>query len=243
MSSDAAYFPNALTGIADERESADSKPQAIISVPSEHNARNLVADAPSETIAEVDKASDEDLLEQIHGGSRDALAILFRRCARTVRAIAYRILHDASEADDLVQEVFLFIFRKAKLFDRTKGSARSWMVQVTYHRAFDRHRHLVSRHFYHGLELDAPAAAALRTEIAFYEQSLEGTVGKETLARIEESLSDDQHQTLRLYFFEGYTIDEIAQETGQSPGNVRHHYYRALEKMRKLIFPPNLAAK
>ena len=141
------------------------------------------------------------------------------------------------------QEVFIFIFRKIGLFDSTKGSARSWIVQITYHRAIDRRRQLISRHFYDGLDLKAPAAAALHTEIAFYERTLEGTLGKAMVQGIEESLSSDQRETLRLHFFEGYTIEEIAQKMVQTPGNIRNHYYRALEKMRKLIFSPKLPPK
>ena len=83
----------------------------------------------------------------------EALSLLFRRYAHMVRAVAERILRDASEAEDLVQEVFLFVFRKGALFDPERGSARSWLAQVTYHRAFDRRRYLVSRHFYSNLEL------------------------------------------------------------------------------------------
>jgi len=160
-----------------------------------------------------------------------------------VRTVAYRILRNEAEADDLLQEVFLFVFRKVDLFDSAKGSARSWIVQITYHRAIDRRRQLMSRHFYDGLDLEAPAAAALNIEIAFYERSLEGTLGQTLLRQIEESLSEYQRETLRLHFFEGYTIEEIAERMCQTPGNIRNHYYRALEKMRKMIFSAKLPSK
>jgi RNA polymerase sigma-70 factor (ECF subfamily) len=242
MTSEAAYFPDTLATSVNEREFLDRKAQSSADSPEDqvHSART---GSVVDTSAPITELSDEVLLEQIGFGIREALAILFRRYARVVRTIAHRILRDASEAEDLLQEVFLYIFRKAELFDSAKGSARSWIVQVTYHRAIDRRRHLISRHFYHAVDLETSAATALYTEIAFYEQSLEGMVGKETMARIEESLSEDQRRTLQLFFFEGYTIEEIAQERGESPGNIRHHYYRALEKMRKLIFTPKLASK
>jgi RNA polymerase sigma-70 factor (ECF subfamily) len=50
------------------------------------------------------------------------------------------------------------------------------------------------------------------------------------------SLSVDQKQTLRLFFMEGYSLDEIAAKLGQSVGNVKHHYFRGLEKLRKELF-------
>src|SRR6185437_13563896 len=67
--------------------------------------------------------SDEFLLDQLSRGNQSALVLLFRRYARMVRSVAYRIIRDAAEADDLLQEVFLFIFRKSSLFDPERGSA------------------------------------------------------------------------------------------------------------------------
>jgi RNA polymerase sigma-70 factor (ECF subfamily) len=64
---------------------------------------------------------------------------------------------------------------------------------------------------------------------ANYDQSVEGVLGKKVLA----SLTAEQRETLRLYFVEGYTFAEIAEKLGQSFFNVRHHYYRSLEKLRK----------
>jgi RNA polymerase sigma-70 factor, ECF subfamily len=74
--------------------------------------------------------SDEFLLACVRDGDRDALGRLFRKHARAVRNVAYRILHSEAEADDLVQEVFLYIFRKAALFSPTQGRAATWILQI-----------------------------------------------------------------------------------------------------------------
>ena len=192
-----------------------------------------------------EETSDEFLLEQLREGKDSALALLFRRYARMVRAVAFRILRDPAEAEDLLQEVFLFIFRKASLFDATRGSARSWIVQVTYHRAIDRRRHLTSRRFYASADLDEALLSIEEpaTDTAFYERTIEGALGTEFLKRIEEALSSDQRGTLQLYFFEGHTFEEIAERIGQTVGNVRNHYYRALERIRKLVFRQELREK
>src|SRR6202795_2814694 len=92
--------------------------------------------------------SDESLLRQIGIGDGDALAALFERYARLTRSVAVRILRDAAEAEDLVQELFLYIQRKCAIFDSSKSTARSWIVQMAYHRALDRRRYLKSREFY-----------------------------------------------------------------------------------------------
>lgn len=126
-----------------------------------------------------------------------------------------------------------------------RRSARSWIVQVTYHRAIDRRRHLASRNFYLNAELDEALVAIEEpmADTAFYERSIEGMLGIEMLGRIEEALSRDQLRTIQLYFFDGYSFEEIADLTGQTAGNVRNHYYRGLERIRKLIFKPKPRTK
>jgi len=74
------------------------------------------------------ESSDEDLLLQLSNGKKEALSILFQRHARAIHGVARRILKDDSEAEDLLQELFLFIFQKAKSFDATKGSGTSRMA-------------------------------------------------------------------------------------------------------------------
>jgi RNA polymerase sigma-70 factor (ECF subfamily) len=188
---------------------------------------------------------DANLLAQVCEGNQGAaLAVLFRRYARMVLAIAGRILRNDAEAEDLLQEVFLFIFRKAALFDPTRGEARSWIAQLTYHRAIDRRRHLASRGFYAAADLDEALLAIEQPMVtAFYERTVEGALGSDLSKRIEEVISDDQRRTLQLYFFEGYTFEEIAERLGQTVGNARNHYYRALERIRKLVFGPKLREK
>jgi len=185
--------------------------------------------------------SDELLLAQISVGSSEALSTLFRRYARLVRSVALRILRDNSEADDLLQDIFLFIHRKAGTFDPSKCYARSWIVQMTYHRAFDKRRALQARHFYTQIDLDEGA-------VVFDSRSnaIEGTdfpyelVGHTTIQGLLDSLTEDQRNTLSLHFYEGYTFAEIASKLDQSLGNIRNHYYRGLEKLRKQVFPAKL---
>ena len=97
---------------------------------------------------------DEVLMARTVDGDKEALGCLFHRYARLVRAVGYKILRDDSEADDLLQDVFLFIHQKSAVFDSSKSSPRSWIVQMAYHRAIDRRRYLDSRHFYAQVDLE-----------------------------------------------------------------------------------------
>ena len=227
MSSEAAYFPDALARTPDATEEISE------SADIQRDSRKTAAEN-----AQLLDTSDEWLLERVSEGESEALGQLFRRYACVVRNIAYRILRDEAEADDLVQEVFLFVFRKVGLFDPALGSGRAWLVQVAYHRAFDRRRHLTSRRFYSNLELEE--ASLLAKEPAAlswaYDHTIEAAIGQDALRRIEASLSEVQRRVLQLRFFDGHTMEEIAAIIGQSAGNVRNHYYRALEKMRREVF-------
>jgi RNA polymerase sigma-70 factor (ECF subfamily) len=221
--------PSELQGRSTERDhslSADRLgveriAEAAIPVPKTHFAPN--------------EQSDEILLERIVAGDKDALAVLFRRYARSVRAVACRILRDFAEADDLVQEVFLHINRKCVQFDPAKGSAKAWITQIAYRRSIDHRRHLCSRSFYTQLSIDDPSleVADLQANGVPYEESIEAVFGSAGIEKLKRALSKDQLDTIELHFFGGLTIEEIAVRLSQQPGNVRNHYYRALEKLRK----------
>ena len=126
------------------------------------------------------EVSDEALMTLIGEDDREALASLFRRYARIVRGVAYRVLRDTSEADDLLQDIFLLIHRKCGTFDTSRGPARFWILQMTYHRAIARRRYLNSRHFYTRVDLDdvGRELAAPRTGCSGVVDSSDGLLGK-----------------------------------------------------------------
>ena len=180
--------------------------------------------------------SDESLISQICAGNGEALAALFERYARLIRSVGLRILRDAAEAEDLVQDLFLYIQRKCGMFDSSKSGAKSWIVQMAYHRALDRRRYLKSREFYAQPYFPANGAQVVGKPTTENDYSAEAVFGRNGLDKIVNALSADQRETLRLHFFEGYTLLEVSEKLGQPLGNVRHHYYRALDKLRKEMF-------
>ena len=199
----------------------------------------------SDAAPPLEAQCDEFLLEQVAEGNREALGILFRRHARLVRNVALRILRDEAEADDLVQEVFIFLFRKANLYQATRGQALSWILQVAYHRAFDHRRYLNVRRYYNSLPVDAAMQiiSQERADAVFTQWTLESVWGADSAARLRMLLSPNQLATIQLHFFEGQTLEEIAELLGQNIGNVKHHYFRALEKLRRPAFSSRLRSK
>jgi RNA polymerase sigma-70 factor (ECF subfamily) len=206
------------------------------------NVEARTASSSAATHGTESKISDETLIAQICGGSREALADLFRRHARIVRGVAYRVLRDASEADDLLQDIFLLIHRKCGMFDPSRGPVRFWILQMTYHRAIARRRYLNSRHFYTRVDLDEVGRelAGPPPDSSRFIDSAHGLLGREGIDRFFAELSEDQRETLRLFFVDGYTLTEIATKLNQTRGNVKHHYFRGLEKLRKQLFDSKL---
>jgi RNA polymerase sigma-70 factor, ECF subfamily len=184
----------------------------------------------------VEPLSDETLLSAVCQGSQEALAALFYRYSRLVRRIAYRILRDESEADDLLQDVFLLIHHSSRTFDGSRASVKFWIVQMTYRRAISRRQYLNSRHFYTRLELNDEVIQTTVPGTDRLDTSIDQRLAELDLEKMFSSLSEDQQKTLRLHFIEGYTLDEIAKMLGQTKGNIRHHSFRGLERLRKLIF-------
>jgi RNA polymerase sigma-70 factor, ECF subfamily len=210
MCSEAAYLPNAIanSNVNQARKPVDQNEATIALAP-----------------------TDEELLCRVVLGSKDALAVLFRKHRRAVLNVAERILRDTSEAEDLCQEVFLLVFQKAQLFDASKGTASSWIIQIAYHRAMNRRQYLTHRQHYNAQELD-------EQEIGGRPQLLiDEITARSLLNRLRDQLSEEQKETLELHFFEGYSLREIAEKTNQKLGNVRHHYYRALQRLRSNLFP------
>ena len=186
-----------------------------------------------DTAGTSEEFSDQALIARICENDDEALKILFKRYSRLVWNIARRILGDSAEAEDVMQEVFLLIHQKATLFDPAKGPPRTLIVYITYQSACKRRRYLNGRHSHYSWQLNESVATPPAVSVSFFDESIEAHFGKEGLRNAIAELSQAQRQTLRLYFFEGYALDEIASKLGQSLGNIRHHYFRGLERLRK----------
>ena len=187
-----------------------------------------------------DSPPDETLITGIGEGDKEALGLLFRRHACLVRGVACRVLRDRSEAEDLLQDIFLLVYRLSGTFDASKASAQFWILQMTYRRALSRRRYLNSRHFYTRVELDEQAVQVAEPKSRPLDDSVDQILAELDLQKLLGTLSEDQQRTLRLHFIEGYTLDEIANMLGQTKGNIRHHSFRGLERLRKQIFSSNL---
>ena len=194
-----------------------------------------------DTVAPIEDPSDEALLARMCVADKEALGLLFRRYARLVHSIGKRILHDPGEAEDFVQELFLHLYRKAHLYDSSKGPARGWIVQTSYYQALRRRVHLSTRPHYGSTEFDEFDADEIAAPpVAGYDRSGEGLFGRVRWRELIECLTPEQWETFRLHFYEGYTFAEISQVRNQTVASVVHHFYRGLDRLRKHIFASEL---
>jgi RNA polymerase sigma-70 factor (ECF subfamily) len=198
--------------------------------------RGITSSQFTVNIGAAQSLSDEALIALICKGDSEALAGLFRRYARIVRGVALRVVRDRFEAEDLLQDIFVLIHRLCQTFDSSKGSAKFWILQMSYRRAISRRRYLNSRHFYTQLELDDESFQVAEPRSGHCNDPNDSILAELDLQKLLGTLSEDQQKTLRLHFIEGYTLDEIAKMLGQTKGNVRHHSFRGLERLRKQIF-------
>jgi RNA polymerase sigma-70 factor (ECF subfamily) len=174
--------------------------------------------------------TDETLMAHLRNGHHDALAVLFDRYRRLVQHIAFGILRDVGESEELVQSVFLEILRSAAQFDRAKGTAKVWILQYAYHRSLNRRQYLAFRSFYANDQ--KVVSIHVGTSAGHTLDALESArVVQQALRRLNHM----QRETLQLSFYEGLRMSEIAEVTGNTLNSIRHHYYRGLLELRRIL--------
>jgi RNA polymerase sigma-70 factor (ECF subfamily) len=196
--------------------------------------------APAESTPPADvhaqNEADAALLREIASGDRDALARLYDRFSRPLFGVASRILRDATEAEDVVHDVFITIWQKAAAFEPARCSALGWAIALTRNRAIDRFRTRRRRHEILetsapadlGYDETAPSAASSSTDLWQKEKAT-------AVRRAVTELSSEQRNALELAFFSGLTQQEIATRLHEPLGTVKARIRRGLLKLRDLL--------
>lgn len=157
-------------------------------------------------------------------GSND-LAATFRDQASRVRAIAFRILHDQAEAEDVVQDTFAAAWRLAPSYDPSRGSRLTWLRCMARSRAIDRLRVRQANERTLAL-LPQPSPTAKETP------------GREERERLHEALGllpAKQRDAVELAYFTGLTHQEIATRTGSPLGTVKTRLRLGLQRLAALL--------
>jgi RNA polymerase sigma-70 factor (ECF subfamily) len=178
-----------------------------------------------------DRSSDEELIAALNSKNEEALNIFVQRYRRLVFSVGIRVLRDCGEAEDLAQEVFWHVFRNVERYNPRRGSARSWIYQVAWGKALNRHAYLSVRKFYSSVSWgeDRDAKSHQKTEEELLSRMLHNNVLRVWLS----CLSQNERSTLELVLDKGCSLIEVSENLCQSLPNTRHYYYRAINKIKK----------
>ena len=177
--------------------------------------------------------ADQALVRRLSQRDTDALDEIYGRYARSVYGLAYRILSDASAAEDVVQEVFLKLWRQPTSYNAERGSLGSWLLGVTHNRAID-----VLRRRRGHLEQPLPEASEPE-QVPDGLVDMADTVGmreaSEAIHRALTHIPPEQRRVIEMAFFEGKTHVEISRELGEPLGTAKTRIRLGMRKLRAVL--------
>jgi RNA polymerase sigma-70 factor, ECF subfamily len=182
----------------------------------------------------IDQGLETDLLRQIGTGDPDSFEDLYDRFSGVLFAAALQILNDQRDAEDVLQDVFIQIWDKARLYSPSRGKPLTWAMTLTRNKAIDRLRSSQRR-----FRLQDQVEKESKVSSQAISRDSADEVDAMEKSRIVRSavleLSREQRQAIELAFFSGLTQNEIAAELSQPLGTVKARIRRGMLKLRDLI--------
>jgi RNA polymerase sigma-70 factor (ECF subfamily) len=166
----------------------------------------------------------DDTIRRIADGDHAALAELYDRYAPMVTGLAVRILHDLGDAEDVVQAVFLQVWRQAGRYDTARGAPSAWLCTIARSRALDHLRRRVARRENHTTALYQPTVAP-------------ATVERLAVRRALRDLAPVQRRALELAYYEGLTQTEIAARLREPLGTIKTRIRGGMARLRTALRP------
>ena len=181
-----------------------------------------------------DRAVELDLLARITKRERVAFEELYTRYSNILYATAMKFLKEDADAQDVVQDVFIQIWDKAKLYDPAKGKPLTWALTMTRNRSIDRIRAIQRRTRLRDdfeKETVADESAGIREALSGVDASEKNQILRDAVQR----LSPEQRKVIELAFFGGLTQNEVANRLGEPLGTVKARARRGLMKLKELL--------
>ena len=176
------------------------------------------------------QSNDVDLLKAIAHQEEKALAELYDRYRVILFSVLVRILNSRAEAEDVLQEVFLQVWRRAADFDETRGRPFTWLVTLARSRGIDRLRSLAAR--------DRVAIAGAREateEVSDAAADAFRSEQRELVTSALDQLPEEQRRAITLAYFDGLTQSEIAAKLNAPLGTVKTRMRSGLIKLKELL--------
>jgi RNA polymerase sigma-70 factor (ECF subfamily) len=178
----------------------------------------------------VKDESCDELLARVANGDRPALAALFRAEAGRLIAIARRIVRRTDLAEEVVQDAFVVVWKKASSFDPTRGAARAWMTTIVRRRALNLIRD-GSRLDFH----DADDLAAIGDRAAEADRAYDALPDAEALKHCLAQLEPTRRRSIVLAYVAGFTHGEIAARLGAPVGTVKAWIRRGVIALKECL--------
>jgi RNA polymerase sigma-70 factor, ECF subfamily len=198
-------------------------PDAILSA-----SHNIMSEPDLGVVAEI---TDEALMQAVQERNDDALGKLYDRYSGILKALIMRIVHNESEAEDLLQEIFMEIWNQAANFSASKGKPLGWMVTLARRRSIDRLR---KRQAYARVEEKLQLETEQQPEAWVNNVTQEDILASDTrqlLYTVINNLPAPQKEAIELAFFRGMSQREIAAQTGIPLGTIKTRLELGLKKV------------
>ncbi len=181
-----------------------------------------------------DRAIELDLLARVAKRERAAFEQLYDRYSNILYATAMKFLKEDADARDVVQDVFIQIWDKAKLYDPAKGKPLTWALTMTRNRSIDRIRAIQRRTRLRDdfeKETVVDESAGVREALSGVDASEKSQILRDAVGR----LSPEQRNVIELAFFNGFTQSEIADRLGEPLGTIKARARRGLMKLKEIL--------
>lgn len=191
-----------------------------------------------EETATAQQIADREMIERIGRGDQTAFGALYDRLNGPLYSLALRMLGDAADAQDALQDVFLQIWSRARTYDPEQSSVFSWTVLLTRSRVIDRLRARGRRLRVLVASTDVEADRTEAADASTAESVADTTDKNDEAARVRSILSNlpsEQREAIELAFFTHLTHHEIAARLGQPLGTVKARIRRGLLKLRERL--------
>lgn len=174
-------------------------------------------------------------MQRVRAGDREAFALLFDLHSGAVLGLLVRMLRTRSEAEEVVQDVFLHAWRRAEDFDGRRASPRGWLLMLARSRALDRIRSRRSRRRREERVATERPGSGNPAVAAVGSTRLERAERHESLGSALADLPPEQRTAIELAYFEGLTMSQIADRTGAPVGTVKSRVLLGLRKLRRRL--------
>jgi RNA polymerase sigma-70 factor (ECF subfamily) len=172
------------------------------------------------------RAEDAHLLKRVHEKDQAAMAAIFDRYAGMAYSVAFRVLKDQAQAEDVIQDLFFWLWQNPDSFAPDRGSLAAWLAVLVRNRAIDVLRKRRPGNSVEDVVL--PAATNVASDVEMHTMI-------ERIRRVLAGLPAEQRNSVEMAFFEGLTHSEIAEQTGDPLGTVKTRIRSALISVRKAL--------